>query len=120
LNIRAAEGWFESCQQTMFQVLPGWLNNFPHIVKTCNYILHERMEGKYLEKDFMMDYYHKHQERVRQLVPKEQLLDNYHVGEGWQPLCDFLGFEVPDIPFPYLNDRKSILQKLELAKQGIK
>lgn len=120
LNIRDPVGWFESCQETMFQVLPGWFKSFPHIVKTSNYILHDRLEGKYLEKDFMIDYYNRHKERVRKLVPKEQLLDNYHVTNGWKPLCDFLGFDVPAIPFPRLNDRKSIKQKLELAKQGIK
>jgi hypothetical protein len=39
-------------------------------------------------------------------VPPEKLLV-YAMGEGWQPLCDFLGAEVPrGKPFPRLNDRQ--------------
>ena len=30
----------------------------------------------------------------------------YRVQEGWEPLCNFLGKEVPNEPFPHLNSRK--------------
>ena len=36
-------------------------------------------------------------------VPADRLLV-YEVKEGWGPLCEFLGVEVPDEPFPHLND----------------
>jgi hypothetical protein len=36
---------------------------------------------------------------VQARVPAEQLLV-YDVAEGWDPLCAFLGVEVPDVPFP--------------------
>jgi hypothetical protein len=58
------------------------------------------------------------------LVPKERLL-NYKLGSGWQDLCDFLGKEVPDEPFPRLNERNEMkiwmerIQKRELMK-GLK
>jgi hypothetical protein len=45
----------------------------------------------------------RHNEEVMQHVPAEKLLV-YEVGEGWGPLCEFLGVEVPDEPFPHLND----------------
>ncbi len=32
----------------------------------------------------------------------------YEVKEGWEPLCEFLGVEVPDKPFPRLNDTAQI------------
>jgi hypothetical protein len=33
----------------------------------------------------------------------------FNVKQGWKPLCDFLGIPVPkDIPFPNVNDTKSI------------
>lgn len=35
-----------------------------------------------------------HNARVRKLVPAERLLE-YHVSEGWEPLCAFLGRELP-------------------------
>ena len=29
------------------------------------------------------------------------------MGDGWEPLCAFLGKEVPSVPFPRMNERKS-------------
>ncbi|KAM5485845.1 hypothetical protein MaudMau93_005289 [Microsporum audouinii] len=54
----------------------------------------------------------KHCERVRSLVPKDQLLE-WDVEDGWEPLCKFLGKEVPDIPFPKTNDSTSFFKKCE-------
>jgi hypothetical protein len=49
--------------------------------------------------------YSQHNQRVRDLVPKEPLLE-YNVKEGWKPLCTFLGVEAPDEPFPRLNEKR--------------
>jgi len=52
--------------------------------------------------------YHAHNALVRALVPKERLLE-YHVEEGWDPLCRFLGVERPreeeGVAFPRSNER---------------
>lgn len=39
---------------------------------------------------------------IRGLVPSERLLE-WEVGDGWEPLCKFLGKPVPDVPFPHAN-----------------
>lgn len=39
------------------------------------------------------------------MVPKERLLE-YKMGSGWAPLCEFLGKDVPDEEFPWLNESK--------------
>ena len=36
-------------------------------------------------------------------MPRERLLE-YQVQEGWEPLCRFLGKEVPKEEFPRVND----------------
>ena len=55
-----------------------------------------------------------------QKAPKGQLLV-YNVKESWEPLCKFLGKEVPNIPFPHKNvDGKDITPEMEnhpLGKQ---
>lgn len=53
------------------------------------------------------DMYGKHNQQVRDLVPKDQLLE-YNVKQGWGPLCRFLEMDVPDKPFPKLNEGGSI------------
>lgn len=45
-----------------------------------------------------------HYAQVRELVPPENLLE-YHVRDGWEPLCRFLDKEVPeDTVFPNVHD----------------
>ena len=52
--------------------------------------------------------YTEHNARVKSSIPRDQLLV-YNVKQGWKPLCEFLGVEVPDVPFPRLNvDSKGI------------
>ncbi|KAF2755650.1 hypothetical protein EJ05DRAFT_478619 [Pseudovirgaria hyperparasitica] len=42
---------------------------------------------------------------VRERVPKENRLE-YKMGDGWEPLCAFLGKDVPKgVAFPRINDR---------------
>jgi hypothetical protein len=41
--------------------------------------------------------------RIKENVPKERLLV-MRLGDGWEPLCKFLGKPVPDEPFPWAND----------------
>lgn len=43
------------------------------------------------------------------MVPKEKLLE-MRLGDGWQPLCEFLGVPVPDQPFPRANDSAALQQ----------
>lgn len=45
-----------------------------------------------------------HVEAVKDAIPADQLLV-YQVREGWEPLCAFLGVQVPEAPFPRTNDR---------------
>jgi Sulfotransferase domain len=52
-----------------------------------------------------------HNERVKRDVPAERLLV-WEVGEGWAPLCEFLGVQVPDEPLPHANDRDTFLERV--------
>ncbi|RYO75788.1 hypothetical protein DL766_005762 [Monosporascus sp. MC13-8B] len=50
-----------------------------------------------------------HNDWVRSIVPKEKLLE-MELGEGWAPLCKFLGVPVPDEPFPRANDTDAAMR----------
>jgi hypothetical protein len=39
---------------------------------------------------------------IRGMVPKENLLE-FKPGDGWEPLCKFLGKEIPDVEYPHAN-----------------
>jgi hypothetical protein len=48
--------------------------------------------------------YDQYFEDVRRAVPASRRLE-YRLGDGWEPLCTFLGKDIPDVPFPNVNDR---------------
>jgi Sulfotransferase domain len=62
--------------------------------------------GRFLEKDYALEVFRKHNEDVKAKVPADRLLV-YDIKDGWGPLCDFLGVPVPDTPMPHLNDTAS-------------
>jgi hypothetical protein len=44
-------------------------------------------------------------------VPAERLLV-WEAKQGWEPLCDFLGVDVPDEPLPHVNDTEAFRTQL--------
>ncbi|RYP24893.1 hypothetical protein DL767_008517 [Monosporascus sp. MG133] len=43
---------------------------------------------------------------IRRLVPQERRLE-YKMGSGWEPLCTFLGVDIPNVEFPRTNSRSA-------------
>jgi hypothetical protein len=60
--------------------------------------------------EYLKPAYVRHNQYIRDTVPKEQLLD-FKLSDGWEPLCQFLGKEVPDVPFPHVNDSKEYAER---------
>ncbi|XP_078362897.1 uncharacterized protein LOC144647029 [Oculina patagonica] len=61
--------------------------------------------------------YRIHNHRVKSIVPADKLLV-YNVKQGWKPLCDFLGCEVPTDPFPHENIKAEITETLSKTRYG--
>lgn len=62
--------------------------------------------------------YARHYKEVRAGVPEERLLD-FRLGEGWEPLCRFLGREVPDVPFPHLNESAAFQEHTRRSRNKV-
>ena len=58
--------------------------------------------GGHTDRDSNVEVFERHNAEVQASVPAERLLV-YEIQQGWGPLCEFLGCEVPDEPFPHLN-----------------
>jgi hypothetical protein len=52
-------------------------------------------------------------EEVRNMVPKENLLD-FQLKQGWRPLCEFLGKDIPGTPFPHVNESAEFDERHQL------
>ncbi len=84
-----------------------------------NAIIRDRtFGGNYEDKDHAIAIFEQHIAEVRYQVPPEKLLV-YEVKEGWEPLCAFLGVEIPKgKPFPHLNDRDNFGDNRLRAQQS--
>eukprot|EP01084_Bolivina_argentea_P279789 478372_1 len=61
-------------------------------------------------KKMLKDKLKKHIEKVKRIVPPNQLLI-FKVSDGWNPLCEFLQKPIPDKPFPRINSAE-VLKKM--------
>jgi hypothetical protein len=58
-------------------------------------------------KRIFIQYY----KETRSLVHPDNLLE-YHISQGWGPLCEFLGKDIPiGVPFPNVNDTESFVAR---------
>ena len=109
LSVRDPDQWFQSTQETIFaeghlaQLEASPLRVFA--AKTTDGI-RERIH----DRDFMVEYFRRHNEAVRREIPPERLLV-YEVGQGWEPLCRFLGVPVPERAFPRANTREEFAKR---------
>jgi Sulfotransferase domain len=88
----------------------AWLND--------RLIWEEIFDRNLEDRQHAIEVFERHNEEVKHRVPAERLLV-YEIKEGWEPLCDFLGVEEPDKPFPHLNDthtfRKLMRRRISFA-----
>ncbi|MGH7146141.1 MAG: sulfotransferase family protein [Planctomycetota bacterium] len=105
----SADVWFDSLDSTILRVMKQPLP--PHITVTSPPSrMFERFAGKkeWHEPALLKDCYHRHNEQVRKVVPKDRLVE-WRPGDGWAPICNALKIPVPAEPFPHVNRREEWL-----------
>ena len=101
----SAEAWWKSADRTVLEPMKG---NAQIPVETKKWhamvsdLFANRFTDRYDDKDALMAAYERHNAAVREGVPAERLLE-WQPGDGWQPICERLGLDVPDEPFPHVN-----------------
>jgi hypothetical protein len=126
LSVRDPEAWEKSMRDTIWDVLNGH-SAMAHISKARELVdrdwraytqLMTRMwaaagvfAGAELRPGQMAEAIGRYQERVQRNIPENRLLV-WSVTEGWEPLCRFLEVDVPDTPFPRLNDSKMFVDRV--------
>ncbi|PPK71225.1 sulfotransferase [Actinokineospora auranticolor] len=118
LTVRDPEGWYESMARTL---LPVWRMTGPGAGRVPGYesygqlvaaIAAHSFDGRIDERAHLVAEFEAHNAAVRAGVPADRLL-TYQVGQGWEPLCEFLEVPVPAEPFPHLNDTASFQAMVE-------
>lgn len=60
-----------------------------------------------------------HIEEIKSQVSADRLLI-FSVDQGWEPLCNFLGTEIPKINFPKINDKAEVKKQMRLMSVFIR
>ena len=102
LSTRDAEGWFDSVQRTIFS--PGNLGrtNQPPLGEFFQGAVTRDFGDRIDDREFMVDSFRRWEADVITSLPPERLLV-HRLGDGWEPLCAFLGVPVPTVPYPRVN-----------------
>lgn len=107
LTHRSPESWADSFGSTIFTLLSNRDDAPPEMtewLEMCAGVIAKTGFPTGLDRDGLIDAFQAHNDAVRSTIPSDQLLV-FQVREGWEPLCEFLGAEVPSGPFPRTNDR---------------
>ena len=128
LTVRDPERWYESVFSTIYGVhrlLSGpapmrrafavaglFVPGVAGIARLADDIVwRDTFDGRFEDRPYAIETFHRHNEQVRRRVPPERLLV-YDVKEGWGPLCEFFGVAAPDEPFPHLNAARQMRLRL--------
>ena len=126
LHPRGPEAWYQSTMDTIYFTESKWQFKvmeavIPFMRKFGNMseklIWKRSHRGTMENKTAALAHYAQLIEEVQATVPPEKLLI-FSVDQGWEPLCKFLGVEVPATNFPNVNDRAEVKKTLATFTKG--
>ena len=117
-TVRDPDQWFESTQATIFN--PGNTGHVPGQDLRNEFFdsFMGPLRANIADRGFMTDHFRKHTEEVKATIAPERLLV-YEAGQGWEPLCKFLGVAVPDEPYPSENSRAEFVARSRAHRGAI-
>ncbi len=103
LSLRDPEAWYTSASNTIFQVFDNAPPEMVPWFETMRQLLSDRFCAELDDKDAMVAAFIRHNDEVRAGVDPGRMLE-WTASDGWEPICERLGLEVPAEPFPRTND----------------
>ena len=132
LTTRPAAEWYESARRTIYTAPPGplekmrilsrlpfspYLRSMLPVFKIVDHLWDEVFEGRFDDRDYAIARYEQMNQDVIDGVPTDRLLV-YNVADGWEPLCAFLGVDVPDVHLPHTHQRSDFAAMISSIKAG--
>ena len=131
LTVRDPERWYDSAYHTIYQLaaetggdpggdpqeddaVAGLQRMRPMVEKL---IWEGTFDGRFEDRAHAIGVFAAHNGAVQRSVPSDRLLI-FQVDQGWQPLCDHLGVDVPAEPFPHINQGQSIRELVQTVPAG--
>jgi hypothetical protein len=118
LTWRSAESWWESYSKTILRVVLADTET-EESAPGSQLVSLRVFGGRPADREHCIAVYEANVAAVKARVAPERLLI-HHLGDGWEPLCDFLGVPVPEAPYPRGNTTKDFQKAVDdsLAKRA--
>ena len=105
-----SQTWWDSASETIFSMdeahvppeMAEWFEMWRAVASA-------RFTADWTDEQSSRAAYERHNAEVRASVPSGRLVDWKPV-DGWGPLCDAIGGDLPEDPFPHLNTREDFPQ----------
>ena len=117
LSTRNIDSWYSSVDSTIYRSLQSRARYIGSFVDE-KVRLQLPVSQKTFEHFFYNDFprfgkrvFEEHNESVRRAAKPGNFLE-FQCKEGWEPLCEFLGKDVPNEPFPSGNQREVFQQRI--------
>jgi sulfotransferase family protein len=115
LSVRDPDAWFDSVQATIAPFLAARGTHPSAHVNAIAEMGHQLVavqvfDDRLSDRDHATRIFKNHIIEVQSEIPADRLL-TFDLREGWRPLCEFLGVEAPDIPFPMTNSSKAFVDE---------
>ena len=107
LSERDPDRWYESIMNTIYPTSAALARADDPLLKRRSQMVFEVIwdglfDGRMDDRDHVIGVYLEHNRQVKAEVPPEQLLV-FESSQGWEPLCAFLGVDLPETPYPKVN-----------------
>ena len=111
LTTRDPDKWFESASETVFSDRHRRMFEAnPLMQEFFRLTVFGDIGDRLGDRTRMVDYFNAWNQAVIDEVPAEKLLV-YAAGDGWEPLCAFLGVPVPAEAYPRVNSREEMTER---------
>lgn len=131
LTVRDPQRWYDSVRNSIYRVVEladepefqAMKAEQPHMARmqemVGQLVWDGEFGGRFTDREHAINMFEEHNAAVHREVPADRLLV-FEVSQGWEPLCDFLGVDVPDEPFPRVNDSQNFEQEFRdrMAEAG--
>jgi Sulfotransferase domain len=126
LTVRDAERWYRSTYDTLYQFVLRSAQNPPRpgsrqarLLRLVGTMVWDGLfGGRFEDERHAVEVYHRHNEEVVRTLGADAVLV-YDVKQGWEPLCGFLGVDVPPEPFPHANDAAAMRRRIDRASGAV-
>ncbi|MGV6814935.1 MAG: sulfotransferase family protein [Phycisphaerales bacterium] len=105
LSLRDAGRWSDSVSETIMSPKTVSFSKNSPLNEMITRNIYDLFDGRLDEREHMIECFEEHTKEVITTVPPDRLLV-FEATMGWKPLCEFLGVDAPDEPFPHVNTRE--------------